>query len=257
MMNWLRREDALERFFLFASPVLLLLIWEFLSRTQLIDARVFPAPTKVASIIWSLIQSGDLLWNTLVTIRRLVFGILFGFVPAVFLGIVMGLFRIPRAILNPLVQIVHALPRIALFPLILIAVGVSEKSYIIMVALGPFFAILVTTMAAVINLPPIYRRVAQSFGANAWQTKFWVIIPAALPVIIGGFRVGLGLALLGVIAVEFLNTNDGIGYIIWHSWQILSLGESMAGLMVVGLLGLILFQALDYFEHLATPWRHR
>ncbi len=81
-----------------------------------------------------------------------------------------------------------------------------------------------------------------------------VVLPAALPIIFSAFRVSLGLGLLGVVAVEFLMTNNGLGYLIWHSWQILSLGQSMVGLVTTGVIAYVLFLILDRIQRRALPW---
>jgi NitT/TauT family transport system permease protein len=166
----------------------------------------------------------------------------------------MGLFRTPRAILSPLVNAIYPLPRVALFPLVLLVVGLNETSYVLMVAIGPFFQMLISSMAAVMNIEPVYFKVARSFGVNTRDLYTQVVLPAALPIIFSAFRLSLGLGFLGVVAVEFLSTNNGLGYLIWHSWQILSLGQSMVGLVTVGLLGYVAFLLLDQLERRALPW---
>jgi NitT/TauT family transport system permease protein len=143
---------------------------------------------------------------------------------------------------------------VALFPLVLLIVGLNETSNIIMVALGPFFTMLIGVAAGVQNVDPIYLKVARSFNVKTLDLYTKVVIPAALPIILSAFRLSLGLSLLGVVAVEFLATNDGLGYMIWHSWQILSLGQSMAGLVTTGVIAYALFIVLDQFEKRALPW---
>jgi NitT/TauT family transport system permease protein len=166
----------------------------------------------------------------------------------------MGLFRIPRAIINPLVSATYALPRIALFPLVLLIVGLNETSNIVMIALGPFFVMTISAMAGVLNVDRIYLRVAKSFKVSTTDMYTKVVLPAAMPIIFSGLKLSLGLGLLGVISVEFLLANEGLGYMIWHSWQILSLGESMAGLLVTGTLGYLMFLAIDRLERALVPW---
>jgi NitT/TauT family transport system permease protein len=202
-------------------------------------------------------MAGTLGTATMTTLQRLVVGTIAGVVPGLVLGLLMGLFRTPRAIVNPLVSAIYPLPRIALFPLVLLLVGLNETSYLIMVALGPFFNMLITTVAAVQNVEPIYLRVARSFQISTWDLYRLVVLPAAMPILFSGFRLSLGLGLLGVVAVEFLNTNTGLGYMIWHSWQILSLGESMAGLVTAGLIGFLLFLVVDWLEKRLLPWAQR
>jgi NitT/TauT family transport system permease protein len=243
-----------EQILLVLSPLSLLVMWEVFSRTRLLDPRIFSSPSAVAVMAWQLILEGDLPAATRVTLQRLVLGSLAGILPGLALGLLMGVFRTPRAIVNPLVSAIYPLPRIALFPLVLLVVGLNEISYLIMVALGPFFSMLITTVSAVQNVDPIYLRVARSFKARTWDLYRLVVLPAALPVLFGGLRLSLGMALLGVVAVEFLNTGDGLGYMIWHSWMILSLGESMVGLVTCGLVGFLMFFLLDWVQRCLLPW---
>jgi ABC-type nitrate/sulfonate/bicarbonate transport system permease component len=249
-VGWL----SLERVFMVVSPVLLLLLWEGLSRAGALDVRIFSRPTLVAGLIWSLALDGSLWTNTSATLVRLVVGMVVGVVPGLFLGLTMGLFRVPRAIINPLISATYALPRIALFPLVLLIVGLNETSNIVMIALGPLFTMTISAMAAVLNVDPIYLRVAKSFKVSTADMYMRVVLPAAMPIILSGLKLSLGLGLLGVVSVEFLLANQGLGYMIWHSWQILSLGESMAGLLIAGTLGYLMFVALDRLERALVPW---
>ena len=123
-----------------------------------------------------------------------------------------------------------------------------------MIALGPFFIMTISAMAAVLNVDPVYLRVARSFNVSTGVMYTKVVLPAAMPIIVSGLKLSLGLGLLGVVSVEFLLANEGLGYMIWHSWQVLSLGESMAGLLVAGVLGYGMFLALDRLERVLIPW---
>ena len=245
---------TLERVCMVLSPMLLLVVWEALSRAGVLDVRIFSRPTLVAGLIWNLALDGSLWKDASATLLRLVIGMVVGVVPGLFLGLTMGLFRMPRAIINPLISATYALPRIALFPLVLLIVGLNETSNIIMIALGPFFVMTISAMAAVLNVDRIYLRVAKSFKVSTRDMYTQVVLPAAMPIILSGFKLSLGLGLLGVVSVEFLLANEGLGYMIWHSWQILSLGESMAGLLVTGIFGYLMFLALDRLERALVPW---
>lgn len=243
-----------ERALAIVTPIALLVLWEVLSRTGVLDERIYSTPTGVVATSWELIREGTLVSATGTTLFRFVVGTTLGIVPGLLLGLVMGISRNLRAAINPVVKVIYPLPRVALFPLVLLMFGVNERANLIMIALGPFFAVLITTMAAVQNLDPVYLKVSRSFGVPRRMLYTDVVLPAALPNIIGGVRVAIGLGLLGVVAVEFLLTQSGIGYLIWRSWQILSLGQSMAGLVTAGLLGFGLFQILEWVERRLLPW---
>jgi len=237
------------------SPIAVLILWEIGARTGLLDARILPPPTVVAVTIWDMIKHDQLLEHTGITTLRFIVGMVVGTIPGTLLGLTMGLFRWVRVTLKPLVAIFYPIPRIALFPLVLILVGLNETSNIVMIAIGPFFTMLITAMAAVINVEPIYLDVAKNFGVKKRQLYFTVTLPAVLPALMAGGLVSLGLALLGTVAVEFLVSTSGLGYVIWNSWQVLSLSRSMAGLVVAAILGAAGYLLMDWLERWITPWQ--
>lgn len=237
------------------SPIIVLILWEVGARTGVLDARILPPPTVVVVTIWDMIKHDQLLEHTGITTLRFAVGMVVGTIPGTLLGLTMGLFRWVRVALKPLVAIFYPIPRIALFPLVLILVGLNETSNIIMIAIGPFFTMLITAMAAVISVEPIYLDVAKNFGVKKRQLYFTVTLPAVLPSLMAGGLVSLGLALLGTVAVEFLVSTKGLGYVIWNSWQVLSLSRSMAGLVVAAILGGACYLLMDWLERWVTPWQ--
>jgi NitT/TauT family transport system permease protein len=252
-----RKGPTIEQVATVLSPLALLATWQLLSNSGILDVRIFSSPSAVMVLMWQLLQDGQLERNAAVTILRMIAGTLLGAIPGLLLGLVIGLFRVPRAFIHPLVSAIMPLPRIALFPLVILVVGLNEQSNLIMVAIGPFFQMLIGTMAAVMNVEPIYLRVARSFNVRTRDLYSYVVFPAALPIIFSSIRLALAVSFLGVVAVEFLNTTNGLGYMIWHSWQILSLGESMVGLVTAGILGFVMFLVLDHIEKRSLPWLER
>lgn len=239
------------------SPVVVLVLWEVLARLGVLDARILPPPTRVAATTRDLLVHENLLDDVGATVVRFLLGLLVGTMLGTAIGLTMGISRWARSALNPLVKVFYPIPHIALFPLVLILVGPNEQSNLIMVALGPFFTMLITAATAVRNLPPIYLDVARSFGERVPGLYRRVVFPGVLPPLLGGLRISLGLGLVGSVAVEFLTGAAGLGSVIWDSWQVLSLATSMAGLICVALVGFAFFLALDLVERLVVPWRPR
>jgi ABC-type nitrate/sulfonate/bicarbonate transport system permease component len=240
-----------------ASPIVFAVVWEVSSRTNLIDRRIIAPPTQIVATLFTMITQEQFLGQVGVTVERFISGLLVGVVPGTLVGLTMGLFCWPRAILQPLVSLFYPLPHIALFPIILILVGQNERSNLIMVALGPFFTMVIIAANAVRNIDPILLDVAFSFGTNVRDLYTRIVFPAALPAIAAGFRIALGLALVSTIAVEFLVADNGIGHVIWNSWQILSLSRSVAGLAVTGVIGFIAFAIFAWTERFLIPWEAR
>jgi ABC-type nitrate/sulfonate/bicarbonate transport system permease component len=138
-----------ERLISIVTPIAMVVAWEFAARANLVDVRILPPPTKVVASTSDLIVNGHLLSDIGTTVARFVAGMVVGAIPGVFVGLTMGLFGYVRAGLNPVVAALSNAPRIALFPLILILFGLNERSNVLMIALGPFFTMLITSMGAV------------------------------------------------------------------------------------------------------------
>ena len=243
-----------DRLMVVISPLVVILLWEFCSRTNIVDRRILAPPTVIVATIVQLIQTGNLLGQAGATLSRFFVGFFVGLIPGTLIGLAMGVSPWTRAIVQPLVAAFYPLPRIALFPIILILVGLNETSNVILISLGPFFTMIITTMAAVLNVEPIYKEVAQSFGARPRDLYFDVMFPAALPVIMGGVKLSVGLALLNTVAVEFLVADNGIGHLIWNSWTTLSISQSVAGLVTAGIIGSTIFTIAGAIEKKVIPW---
>jgi len=247
--------QALERWLGWIVVLGLLLLWEAAARNGWVDRRILNPPTQVAQTTWRLLDEGSGWSDTVATTRRFVTGMLVGTIAGTTIGLIMGLFRWPRAGLRRPIQILYPLPRIALFPIMLILLGAEERTYMYAIALGPFFTMALAAESAVLGVDPIYRDMAKSFDTGFFNLYRLVIIPAALPAIMSGVRISLGVALLGTTAVEFLQTQDGLGHLIWRSWQLLSLKESLAGLILTAIIGVVSFFVVDVVERLLIPWR--
>lgn len=235
-----------------AMVALLLVAWQLASRTGVLDARVVSSPT---AIVDAILVNRVMLWDGAAdTFVRLIVGLVLGVIPGIAIGLTMGMFRWPRALLSGVVAILFMVPRIALFPIVLILVGINETSNVIMVALGPLFIMIINAQTAAQNIDRIYLDVAKSFETPKRDLYRYVLLPATLPVILAGIRVALGFALLAVIAVEFLVGESGLGYIIWQAWNTLSLELSIAGMIVATIMGAILYVIVGAVERRMVPW---
>jgi ABC-type nitrate/sulfonate/bicarbonate transport system permease component len=253
-----RRELPLpsrEAAFSVLTPLALLMLWEICARIGLLDQRILAAPSLVLQTLWEMAADGELWPHIGYTVGRFVIGTCIGIVPGIFLGLTMGLFPWCRAIVQPIITVLYPLPRIALFPLFLILVGLNETANVLMIAVGPFFTMVIATMAGVMNIDPIFRDVATSFDTRTKDLYLRVTLPAALPVIMSGVQISLGLGLMTTTAVEYLNADIGLGYLIWHSWQILSLRLSLASLLAAGVIGAIFYNGFQWIERKLIPWQ--
>lgn len=238
-----------------AGPFIVLTIWELLSRAEAINPLFFPAPTSLLPTARDLIESGRLWSDTRVSMVRVLTGFAVAAIPGVLLGILMALWWPLRAMLTPIAASFFAVPKIAILPLVIIIFGLGETSKIAMVAVSVLFLVVLSTMSAVLEVEAAYFDVARNSGANWWQQLRTVAIPGALPGIFSGLRLALGFSLLVIVGAEMLAARDGIGYLIWNSYQTFAIEKMYVGLVVTALLGWALNLAMDEIERVAIPWR--
>jgi NitT/TauT family transport system permease protein len=244
-----------DRIIQIASPIGLLVLWELAVRAGVLDARFFPAPTVILNQLFALSASGELWENTLASLRRLFWGFLLGGVPALLLGISMGLSRMLRAIVDPLISATYPIPKSAIMPLLLLIFGLGEGSKVVMVAIGVFYPVLINSMAGVLEINKIYLDVGHNFRANRWQMFRTIALPGALPLILSGVRLGVGMGLILIAIAEMIGAKSGLGYMIWNAWEILSVETMYVGLLVIAVIGFAFSLLLNELENVAIPWK--
>lgn len=249
------KREFQERLVSLFSPLLLLILWELLVQVQILDFRFFSRPSVIAIFFWKMIVTGELLNHVNASLMRIAIGFIMGCVPGILLGIIMGLSRIVRAGINPMIAATFPIPKIAILPLILLIFGLGEQSKYVIVAIGTFYFVLINTMTGVMTIDKIYLDVGKNFGAsrvNLWRT---VALPGAFPMIFAGIKLGWGVALLLIVAAEFVGAKSGIGFLIWNSWQVFSIEQMFVGLIVISGIGFTSFLILDEVEKVVVPWK--
>lgn len=282
-----KRQPLYNRLLATGFPLLLLLAWELLVGWGYLNGRWFPPPTRIAAALWDLIVTFDrfnktsllgrpwlipIVWSeegwrgawsliaeshVLATLFRVAFGFLIGAAPGVLTGMAMGLNRTIRQMLDPIMSAIYVLPKIAIFPLMMLifANPFGEGPKVAVIAITAFFLIAINTMAGVMGIEPVYLEAGRNFGAGRWQMLRHVIIPGALPIIFSGLRIALGSALIVIVAVEFIRAQQGVGFLVFYYWQILAIDKMYAALFVVMLMGVGLTWLLQWVERRTMPWR--
>ncbi len=244
-----------ERILSIASPLLLLIVWEIAARLHVIDVRFFPAPSSVIATMIEMLRSGELITNTLVSLRRLALGAIIGGVPALILGIAMGLNRWVRAALDPIVAATYPVPKSAILPLALLIFGLGEGSKIFMVAIGVFFPVIINSTTGVLEINRIYLDVGRNYKASRWNTFWTIALPGALPVIMTGFKLGIGIGLILIAIAEMIGAKSGLGYMIWTAWETFSVEQMYVGLFTIAIIGFVLTILLNELERFIIPWK--
>jgi ABC-type nitrate/sulfonate/bicarbonate transport system permease component len=238
-----------------ASPLLLLVLWEVLARAGLIDVRFFPPPSKIFVQLVVLVENGELWKNTWASLQRLFWGSLIGGIPALVIGVVMGLYRPVRAVVEPLVAATYPVPKSAILPLMLLIFGLGEASKIAMVAIGVFYPVLINATAGVMQINRIYLDVGHNFKASRSQVFRTIALPGALPFIMTGVKLGLGMGLILIAIAEMIGAKSGLGYMIWNAWELLSVETMYVGLLVIAVLGFVFTLFLNELERWVVPWK--
>lgn len=237
------------------SPIMLLAAWQVAVMVGIFDYRFVPAPLQIVDTFGALISSGELFRHILISLGRVAGGFALGVGFGVLVGLTMGIFRPVRAALTPVIAALFPIPKLAILPIIILAFGIGEVSKIIVIAIGVFFISVINTVSGVINIEKIYLDVADNLGVRGRNFYRHVAIPGALPAIVTGGKVSMGVALLLIVAAEFVGASSGIGYLIWSSWQNFSIDRMFVGLVTLAAIGYIFTMGLEFLETRILPWK--
>jgi NitT/TauT family transport system permease protein len=238
-----------------ASPFALLALWEVCAHLGVIDRRFFPPPSSIAMAGYRLALTGQLHDHILKSLTRLGIGFVMGGIPALIIGVAMGISRPLRALVEPLISATYPIPKSSILPLILLIFGLGEMSKYVMVAIGVFFPVAINATAGVLQISKVYLDVGKSYKANAWQTFWTVALPGALPFIMTGVKLGAGLGLVLIAVAEMIGAKSGLGYMIWSAWETFSVEQMYVGLAMFAVIGFILTVVLNEVERMLIPWK--
>jgi NitT/TauT family transport system permease protein len=216
-----------------------LALWDLACRTQTHD--IFPAPFEALTGLVQLVRDGTLWRYIVASLFRVAWGFVIAGAVGIPLGLVAGWSLRTFTALNPLIQGLRPISPIAWIPIAILWFGVGDGAAVFLIFLSSFFPIVVGTMAAVRNIPLVHVRSAQNFGLSGVEVFRRVVFPAALPQIITGLRIALGVAWLVVVAAEMIAVNSGLGYLINDARnQGMRYDLVVAGMLVIGAIGIVL-----------------
>lgn len=238
------------------TPIVLLALWELAADTGVLDPRLFSPPSAIAERGAEMVVDGSLAVHIWATVGRLVFGFVAGSILGVFAGLIMGVVRPIRAALSPTFTALYALPKIAILPLLLLIFGLTETPKILAVAISVFFVVQINTLAGIMQIDARILESARAYKATGIRLFLNVLLPAAAPAIMTGLRVAAGMSVIVVTAVEFVASNNGLGYLIWNSWQLFQPATMFVGLIVVSVIGALVTGLIILLERVLLPWRN-
>ncbi|MBI3699795.1 MAG: ABC transporter permease [Afipia sp.] len=242
----------------FGLLIVLILAWQFASKVWLpsIDpymAVLMPAPTSIAVTAAGMIASGELFFHLMASLKREAVAFLFS-MTAIPLGIAMGWWRIVYNQVSPIMEMLRPIPPLAWIPLSILWFGIGDTQNEFIIFLGIFFPILVNTIVGVKNIEPNLVRAARSLGAPEYKVLMRVVFKGALPQVITGIRIGLGVGWMALVAAELVGANSGLGFIINDARSMLRTDIIVVGMLTIGLVGLLIDTAIRVLSRYLLPW---
>lgn len=231
-----------------------IIVWEFLSARGFLSRLFFPAPSSILKALFKMIADGRIVTHLSASVIRLGLGSLIGGTIGLVIGLSMGWSPRLRALLDPIIAAIHPIPKIAIFPLIMIIFGIGEASKIVAISIAAFFPMLINSMTGVRQINPVFFEVARNYHASGFKTFARIVVPGSLPSILSGIRLAVNMSLVISIAVELLAAKEGLGVIIWFSWQTLRIEEMYASLIVIAILGICINVFVQLLSKRFTPW---
>lgn len=231
-----------------AGFVLLIAAWQITIIIGNYDEALLPPPLKVWEGIVSLIKDGSFFVHLQVSLMRFLIGYLSAVIIAVILGLIFGRVLALWNILDPVVQVLRPVSPIAWSPFIVLWFGIGDIPAIVIIFIAAFFPVLLSTVSAVRKVDPIYLKVAQNFEIRKSHLLVKIILPAAFPFIANGLHIALGTAWIFLVAGEMVGAQSGLGYLIVDARNSMNLDLVLAGIVFIGVCGLLLDKAIGLFE---------
>lgn len=235
------------------------LIWWWVTAQQWIDELFLPSPKIVLERLQNLFANGymgiALSEHVFASLGRIGLALVAAILTAIPLGIAMGKSRRVAAIFDPIIEFYRPIPPLAYLPLIVIWCGIGELSKVLLIFLAIFAPIVIATATGVRSVDQAKIRAAQSLGANQSQIIQHVILPSALPNIITGVRIGLGVGWSTLVAAELVGASEGLGFMVQSSSQLLATDVVVIGIFIIALIACFLEVGLRYLQKRWTPWQ--
>jgi ABC-type nitrate/sulfonate/bicarbonate transport system permease component len=242
------------------SIVLFFVIWAAFSFAnarylKLFNAVLMPGPLDVLRTGIDLIKSGELQNDILASMSRVLQGFAIAAVLGVGLGMAVGRSRLLENLIDPMLELLRPIPPLAFLPMMVLWFGIGEASKIAFIAYAAFFPIFTTTLEGIKYVDPLLLRAASSLGASQRDLFRYVVLPAAMPGIITGLRLGFGLSFFVIVAAEFIAADSGLGYLINDARTFFLVSQMLLGAAVIGLIGFTFNRLLRLLEARLLRWR--
>lgn len=238
-------------------PVLILAAWICTTHFRSIPTSILPKISMVWQAFLEMLQSGQLWKDLSVTLSRVVKGYLLSALLGMILGSLMGMSKTVAYLLQPTVTVIRQIPIIAWIPLIILWCGIGELSKIVVIVMAAFFPIMMNTMSGISSTPAGYIEVAQLYKLSFFKTFRKVYLPHALPQILVGLKLGLGISWMAVVAAELIASLSGIGYRMSNARSLMQSDVVIVCIILIGLIGILMDKILGAIFTAITPWNKK
>lgn len=243
-------------------PLILLLIWQVVSGLEWIPSYKLPSPFQILAGLKELIVVGlppghPLQMHLLFSLYRVGMGFALAALVAIPLGLSLGWWERWRRIITPLLEIIRPIPPLAWIPIAILWFGIGIQSAAFIIFLGAFFPILLNTVSGVVSINPTLIEAARTLQAKDRDIFLKVLLPGAIPSIFVGLRIGMGIGWMTLVAAEFTGVREGygLGYMIMTARDIQRADQIVAGMLIIGLVGLLIDLVLRTIESRIVRWR--
>ena len=252
----IKKENMIINIFRVILFISILVIWELLSRNNIIDVFMFSSPSNIIKTIISLYKENNLFIHIFTTLYEIIISFIIGSLIGFIISCILYLHKDLNKVLDPYLTILNSLPKVALGPLIIILFGANTKSIIIM-------ALLISSIVSIMNMISLYNnteesriKIVKSMGANKYDILFKVVIPSNYYEVLDSSKVTISLVFIGVIMGEYLVSKQGIGYLINYGSQILNMNLVLTGIFLLIILTIILYSLINLIDLLFKRYRH-
>jgi ABC-type nitrate/sulfonate/bicarbonate transport system permease component len=238
------------------TVVVFVLAWEMFVRLRGIAPIYLPAPSSIAVYLWRMIIDGSMEYHLGVTLLRIFAGFLLAAVTGILLGVLMGMSRVLARIADAWIAALYPLPKISLIPLLIIWLGTGEAYKIVISAVSAFFPIVISTYSGIRQVDRGLLKAAKDLGANRRQIQLKVVIPAAIPSILAGLQLGMGVTIILVVAAEMIggSSQGGMGYLLITAGQVMETEKVFASLVVLAFVGAAIIKLQQWIDRKVAPW---
>jgi NitT/TauT family transport system permease protein len=231
--------------------------WYAIALSGVISSALVPTPAQVFAQFWRLLTTQGLWFDMLISSERVLLGLAAGIVLAVPIGFVLGWYRPVRTAVDPLVNFFRALPPISLIPLVIVYFGIGETAKVVMLFYAAFFTGVIVMYEGIVQINPLFIRVARTLGATDGEVFRRVIVPLTIPHVLTAVRVALGVAWATLVASELIAAQRGLGAVIQNASNYFQIDIIYAGIISIGIIALLMDRCLRALGAHLVRWQER